>query len=269
MTIANKWYGAITSASNAPSPVAGGSFNPSDALLFFTWENPGSDTVTASAGAALDFHTNALQVRCFGFISSTGAESMPTFTWSGGTTGRAVAVCYSGVNSGFATGGNASDRTSNQTSDIVMPVVTRTPSVAGCLCLYYGIHKKTSVSDGTTFSPPGGTGFSIPIQSAPNGNAAAFVLGEWIQGAATTIASGINFSGSVAESVASNMQSALIILQPGPNTIAPSGGQENLSGQTPSVVGATNSVLVPLTARQRFRESMRKFYVPPRILVPA
>lgn len=213
MTIANKWYGAVTSASNAPQPVAGGSFNAGDALLFWTWENPGADTVTASAGSALDFNTNAKQVRCFGFISATGAESMPIFTWSGGTSGRAVAVCYSGVDSGFATGGNASDRASNTTQDIVMPAVTRTPSVPGCLCLYYGIHKKSSTSDGTTFSAPGGTGFSTPIESVPNGNAAAFVLGEWIQTTATTIASGITFSGSIADA-SSTMQSALVILKP-------------------------------------------------------
>jgi hypothetical protein len=269
MTIANKWYGAITPATQNPAPVAGGSFNAGDAIIGFTWENPGSDTVTPSGAAAIDFNTNAHQVRVFAFVSTTGAESMPTFAWNGGTTGRAFVACYSGVDSGLATGGNPTDRTGNTTADIVSPAVVRLPSVNGCLCLYYGIHKKTLTSNGTTFSPPGGTGFTIPVQSAPNNNDAAFVLGEWIQGTATSIASGLIFSGSVAEGSAVNMQSGIIILKPGPNVIAPSGGQETFSGQTPSVVGATATVLTPLTARERFREVMRKYYLPPRILVPA
>lgn len=214
MTIANKWYGTITGASANPAPTAGGSFSAGDMIIGFSWENPGSDLVTCTGAAAIDFNTNAKQVRAFAFISAMGAEAMPTFAWNGGGTGRAFVACYSGVDAGLATGGNVSDRTSNTTKDIVAPAVVRLPSVDGCLCLYYGIHKKTLTSNGTSFTAPSGTGFTIPVQSAPVNNDAAFVLGEWIQGTATSIASGLIFSGSIAEGSAINMQSGIIILKP-------------------------------------------------------
>jgi hypothetical protein len=118
------------------------------------------------------------------------------------------------VDAGLATGGNVSDRTGNTTEDIVAPAVVRLPSVNGCLCLYYGIHKKTATTDGVTYSPPGGTGFTIPVQDTHAGNSVSFMLGEWIQTTATSIASGVIFPGSVAEGSAINMQSGLIILKP-------------------------------------------------------
>lgn len=214
MTILNKWYGAITAASQNPAPAAGGSFSAGDMILGISWERPGSDLVTCTGAGAIDFNTNAKQVRAFAFISTTGSESMPTFAWNGGTSGRAFVACYSGVDAGLATGGNVSDRTANTTKDIVAPAVVRTPSVDGCLCLYYGIHLKTATTDGVTFSPPAGTGFTIPVQDTHTGNSVSFILGEWIQTAATSIASGVIFPGSIAESVASNMQSGIIILKP-------------------------------------------------------
>jgi hypothetical protein len=214
MTIANKWYGAVTAASANPAPVAGGSFSAGDMILGVSWERPGSDLVTCTGAGAIDFNTNAHQVRAFAFISTTGAESMPTFAWNGGTSGRAFAACYSGVDSGLATGGNATDRTGNTTEDIVAPAVVRLPSVPGCLCLYYGIHLKTAATDGVTFSPPSGTGFTIPVLDTHTGTSVSFILGEWIQTTATSMASGLIFAGSLAESVASNMQSGIIILKP-------------------------------------------------------
>jgi hypothetical protein len=214
VTIVNKWYGTITGPTQNPAPTAGGSFSPGDMLIGFSWENPGSDLVTCTGATAIDFNTNAKQVRAFAFVSATGAEAMPTFAWNGGTTGRAFVACYSGVDAGLATGGNVSDRTSNTTKDIVAPAVVRTPSVDGCLCLYYGIHKKTVTSDGTTFTPPAGTGFTIPVQTSVSGTTASFMLGEWIQETATAIASGVIFAGSVAESAGVNMQSGIIILKP-------------------------------------------------------
>lgn len=217
MPIANKWWGAVTVPSNTPAPAAGGSFNPGDAILAWTWENPGTDTVTCSGAAAIDANNNYHQVRLFAFVSVTGAEPMPIFTWpasSTGNTGRAVVACYSGLDSGLATGGTPQDRGANTTVNIVMPAVSRLPTLPGCLCLYYGIHKKTSSTDGITYTPPGGTGFTIPLQFNPNGNDASFVVGEWIQTTATTIASGNTFTGSIAEPSSIQMGSAFVILAP-------------------------------------------------------
>lgn len=217
MAIVQKWYGTPTAPSNSPAPAAGGSFNPGDAILAWSWENPGTDTVTCTGAAAIDANNNYHQVRLFAFISATGAEAMPTFSWPAGTsgnTGRAVVACYSGIDSGLAVGGTPQDRGANTTVNIVMPAVSRTPSVAGCLCLYYGIHKKTASTDGITYTPPSGTGFTIPLQFNPAGNDASFVVGEWIQTTATTIASGDIFIGSATEPSSIQMGSAFVILAP-------------------------------------------------------
>jgi hypothetical protein len=116
-------------------------------------------------------------------------------------------------------------------------------------------------------------GFNVPapfdaeIAESHSSNGLCMVWDYKIQTTATTITTG-NWTISTDVSASRNAVSAAFLSGP----LVPSVGQANYSGQTPSVVGATATVLVPLTARERlrqFRDTMRQYYLPPRILVPA
>jgi hypothetical protein len=215
MAITLNSVGTVVAGTNTTiTPAAPASIATGDALLVFTWEFLGSQTVPTPAGySALDANINAKQVRCFGTPAlGNGLDVMPSFTWGAGSIARAFACSFSGVDAALTADFAPGDRTSNTTSDIVGPASLRTPASPGSLVLLYGTKNKTSTSNATTFSAPGSFTNGILLQDIRSGSSTAFACAYWIQTAATTIAANTALSGSVADGSSQAMQGSLISL---------------------------------------------------------
>jgi hypothetical protein len=222
--IVRKWHGTVARGSGSVTPTTNGSYAAGDTLIYYTYQDSagtnGSAVVSGinSPWTAIDFDTNAPQLRAFRLNVVTGSESIPTATWGTGQPCGAKLVCLSGVDPS-ATGGTPVDRVTNTTGNIVSPTVGRTPSVDGCYCSWYGTHVKTATSNTNSWTPP--TSFTLLDSDNPPGGAAAFVLGEWIQSTATAIGASIVFTAATPDTSAA-MQSAFFILAPARTAPPPS-----------------------------------------------
>src|SRR6202012_612403 len=86
---------SILAGTNTPTAPA---FSAGQTLIYYTWVFGGGSLTTFTGGAWTDLNPGGgiTQLRVFGFQSITGSESMPSSTWSAGTSGTLVEV-YSGV----------------------------------------------------------------------------------------------------------------------------------------------------------------------------
>lgn len=220
MTAAFIGAGSFVSVIGANQPVAP-AFSAGQQVIVFTGEFLGADTIAAPGAPWVELSANsgAPGLRAFGLNSATGAEAMPSFTWSGTNRGWAVATIWSGLDTGFAAGFTADDRLSNQKQNIVGPGNAHTPTVDGCIVVLFGTRNKTSVSNGTSYSKP--TGWtSLIAQIAAAGTQPSVAISYLLQGTATIVAANQSMNGSIAETTTQSLDSSLFAIKPA--VIAPS-----------------------------------------------
>jgi hypothetical protein len=180
---------------------------------------------------------------------AAGSDAMPAIASWGNAFQLAVCLVYSGgpaTLTGLVDTTHSSDRIYNSVNALVFNNAG-VPTNANSLVV--AISFKNTLGNGSpVLTETGGLiGFNRRVTSWPNAVRPTIVIDDTTQTTPAAITSP-GMSMSFAESSTQAGQSTILIFNPAPNTIIPSAGQESFSGQTPSVVGATNSVLVPLTA---------------------
>lgn len=248
------------------------SFNVGDLLLLHTGAN--STTLAAptiSGWTKLSPNSNAKCAALYARIAVNG-DTMPTFQWDASREAYAGAFSFSGdVWPDVTTISNvSSDRSTNAVGGVAVPGIT--PTQDRCLFIRCGHGLKTSLNDGSSFldwTTNSGI-FTRAGQIIPTGSRAAACLWYVQQGAATNYGLDTSFLTNTPDTNA-NTQGVAIALRA---ATVPTAGTLNPTGNTPSVVGATATVLTPLTARealkQKAREVAAKIFLPPRrILLPA
>lgn len=191
----------------SPGHIAG------DTLLLFTGEFVGSQVISAPAGWALMTRNNvAQQVTCFGF-DAVGGDTIPPITWGSGSIAWAVLAVCRGMNPvASILDGIGDDRTAtSSTTSITGPAAAYTPGTNGGIAWLFGSRNKSATANGTVFTAP--AGFTIALQSAPNGATSAFCIGYQIQTTATAIAGNSSYSGSVADTAGQSMKGSLFVLK--------------------------------------------------------
>lgn len=209
MSITRVAYGAFSSVFNAANQPSPPPFLPGDALLIFTGEFMGANTLTTPAGwTRLDANAAAHQNAIFGLVSVTGTETMPSMSW-GNQFSYAIVGVYRGVDPSLTVLGS-NDRFTSTTTNLVGPTSAITVPQNGCLVVFLGNKNKTSASDGTTFTAP--ANFSIAAQVAANGARSAICICDWIQTTATTVGANQTTAGSAADATTQSMQGTIVVL---------------------------------------------------------
>lgn len=210
MAVTQVGYGVLHSvfnAANQPTPPTG--IQPGDMYIYITGEFIGTDTLTTPAGwTLLSPASAAKQTAIYALTAVTGSETMPSVSWGNQFSFTQVGV-YRGLDPAITVLA-ASDRSSNQTQNIIGPAGTITPSQDGALVLFIGNKNKTTTSNGTVFSAP--TNFSVVSQTVPNGARSCTVICEWIQTTATAIPANQAISGSIADGAVQSTQGVMVVL---------------------------------------------------------
>lgn len=238
------------------TPTAPSGFLVGDTLVVAAWANPGSYAIPdlSSYGFAVRTLNSAVMFGAMWTKVAAGGDTMPTFQY-GNDFQVCCCIAYSGGPNSISAAQAAVDRAnSTLTSGVAMPGVS-TPSQNGVLCIALSVRALGSAT-GVTFSSTWGGNFTTRTSYVTDNRPHAAVS-DWIQG--TAAGQSLSTHGtSPADSAGQSNGGGIIFLAPPPPAEVPPAGSLGATGNVPSVVGATNSVLAPLTARVRgWRERLR------------
>lgn len=253
--------GAIVRAFNATmTPAQPSSYSIGWTLVIAAWATPGALAIpdlSASGFAVRTLNNGVTYGALYTKVASTnGSDTMPTFQYGPDFQG-CVCLAYPGGPNSITVNQAAVDRAnSTLTSGVAFPGFSQ-PSVDGILAIALAVRAHDGSTTGVTFGTL--NNFTAPRVSEVTNNRVHASVSDWIQVSASSqsLATQSTSSTGGTPAAASN-GGGIIFLNPPPPAVSPSAGTANATGNVPSVVGATNSVLAPLTARVRgWRERLR------------
>ena len=204
-----------TAAAGNPTTPTPGTYVAGDILIYGTREFIGSDTISTPGGwSLLSTQSSATQQNIFGLVS-VGGDTIPSVTWAG-QNNQSIIMAIRGAS---LTVNVAGDRKSSQSTSIIGPAGTLTPTVDGCIGIFFGGKNKTGTSDSTTFTAP--SGWTKASQLIQGGIQSACCLCYQIQTTKTAVSANQVISGSVADSSGQSFESAMIFLEPASSIYVP------------------------------------------------
>jgi hypothetical protein len=249
--IAASAFNTVFNGNNAPA--VPGSPQAGDLLVWATGENIGSNaTPAAPTGSPNTWtdrapHSASHQIAVYTAPAwGGGQDTIPGVAWGSNSFSWGITVLLRGVDL-VSVIDVSGDRFTNNTEDLVGPASALTPTRDNGYVLFVGAKNRTSASSGSVLTAP--SNFTMVAQLSTGSISQTIGLCEWVQGAKTSIPGNTFMTGSLADATTQSMQGVILVFLGGPT--APSAGRVDVTGQTPSVVGAANSILEPLTARVR------------------
>lgn len=185
----------------------------------------GNPTYTAPSGwtnFAVDNYSQ--QLFLWGKLALGNNDAMPVIAANGQEQFAQACACPCGLSSLTGVEDPASADWQTQSPSSIVIYGAGTPQVSGSLCVALGLKWKTSATDSTVLSLPGGSPFTIQAGQIIAGNGPAWVWADYVQaGAPTPVPNPLAFLGSENDGTTQTTEGLIAILNPPAIVLPPTG----------------------------------------------